>query len=319
MENLHIPVLLKEAIEYLDPRTNQNFIDCTVGGGGHAEEILKRTAPQGKLLGIDLDERALQISSQRLMGFKERVIFVNKNFSKIKQIAYEFTGIHQISGILLDLGLSSFLLQDKSRGFSFQIDGELDMRFDKSNTLTAKEILNNWPKQKIARILWEYGQEKLNNQIAQKIIEIRKKQKFLNSRQLTEVVLLVYREKLNSKKEIPWIGGIHPATRTFQALRMAVNDELNNLQKALPQALEILELHGKLAVISFHSGEDKIVKEFFKKESRDCLCQKETPTCQCEHQARLKILTKKPIRASWDEIKNNKNSRSAKLRVAEKI
>lgn len=319
MANRHIPVLLDEVIKLLDPKPNQNFIDCTIGGGGHTEEILKKTSPQGMMLGVDLDEKALAIAQERLSQFKNRLVLVKDNFSKLKQTAYEFTKLHQISGILFDLGLSSYLLQDRTRGFSFQIDGPLDMRFDKSNNLTANEILNNWPKQKISRILWEYGQEKLHNQIAQKIIEIRKKQKFLNTRQLKEVVLLVYREKLGSKKEVPWIGGIHPATRTFQALRMAVNDELNSLQKALPQALEILSSGGKLAVISFHSGEDRIVKEFFKKESRDCLCQKETPICQCGHRASIKIITKKPITPSREEIEKNQAARSAKLRVAEKI
>ena len=173
----HIPVLLDEVIELLDPKPNQNFIDCTLGGGGHAEEILKRTSPQGILLGIDLDEKALAVAHEKLEKYKDRVILVHDNFSKLKQISHELTTLHQINGILFDLGLSSYLLQDRSSGFSFQIDGPLDMRFDKSNNLTANEILNNWPKQKIARILWEYGREKFAKTIAEKLVNIRKKQK----------------------------------------------------------------------------------------------------------------------------------------------
>lgn len=321
IDKKHIPVLLEEVIKYLDPKSNQNFIDCTIGGGGHAEEILKRTAPQGNLLGIDLDEEAIEISKKRLDKFKNRVIFVNDNFAKLKQIKNEHAKLYQVRGILFDLGLSTYLLQDKSRGFSFQVDGPLDMRFNKSQILTANQIINNWPKSKISRILWEYGQEKFAEKISQKIIQKREKQKFNNTRQLVEAVLLVYREKLKTKKEIPWVGGIHPATRTFQALRIVVNDELNNLKKALPQALDILKpgAGGRLAVISFHSGEDRIVKEFFKQEAKDCLCPPEWPVCQCGHQARLKILTKKPIVASDDEIEKNSKARSAKLRVAEKL
>lgn len=319
MANRHIPVLLDEVIKLLEPKPNQNFIDCTIGGGGHAEEILKRTAPDGKLIGIDLDEKALAIAHERLAKYKDRVVLVHDNFSKLKQITHELTKLHQIDGILFDLGLSSFLLQDQSRGFSFQIDGPLDMRFDKSNTLTAKEILNNWPKQNIARVLWEYGQEKFSKRIAQKIINIRKKQKFIKTGQLVEAVLLVYREQLKTKQKIPRITHIHPATQTFQALRIAVNDELNILKNALPPALEILKPIGRLAIISFHSGEDRIVKEFFRNEAKDCLCPPSFPVCQCGHKARLKILTKKPIQPSWEEIQKNLRARSARLRVAEKI
>jgi len=319
MANRHIPVLLDEEIKLLDPKPNQNFIDCTIGGGGHAEEILKKTSPQGILLGIDLDEKALAVAYERLKKYKDRVILVHNNFSKLKQISHEFTKLHKISGILFDLGLSSFLLEDGSRGFSFQIDGPLDMRFDKLDTLTANEILNNWPKQKIARILKEYGQEKFSDAIAEKLIDIRKKQKIKNTRQLVETVLLVYREQLKSKKEIPWVGGIHPATKTFQALRIAVNDEINVLVRSLPQALEILEPGGRLAVISFHSGEDRIVKNYFRDEAKDCLCPPDLPVCRCGHKARLKILTKKPVQPTWDEIKINPRARSAKLRVCQKI
>jgi len=314
----HIPVLLNEVIEYLRPQVNDNFIDCTIGGGGHAQTLLEKTGPQGKLLAIDLDEKAINSAGSNLQEYKGRITFIQDNFSKIKQIYNEQFSLHKINGILLDLGISSFELEDKSRGFSFQIDGRLDMRFDKRQSLTAAEIVNTWPFDKLKKVIQEYGQERLALEITKAICNLRQRQKITKTKTLTGAILLAFRKKLGSKKEVPWIGGMHPATRTYQALRIAVNDELNNLEKALPQCLEILEKGGRLAVISFHSLEDKIVKSFFKQESKDCLCPPEAPVCQCGHKAVLKILTKKPVTPSERERDINPRSRSAKLRVAEK-
>lgn len=314
----HVPVLLNEVIEYLRPQTNDNFIDCTIGGGGHAQALLEKTGPQGKLLAIDLDEKAIILARSNLQEYKGRIIFVQDNFSKIKQIYSEQFSLHKINGILLDLGVSSFELEDQDRGFSFQIDGPLDMRFDKRQSLTAAEIVNTWPFDKLKKVFQEYGQERLAPEITKAICNLRQRQKITKTKQLVEAILLAFRNKLKSRKEVPWIGGIHPATRTYQALRIAVNDELNNLEKALPQCLEILEKGGRLAVISFHSLEDKIVKSFFKQESKDCLCPPEAPVCRCGHKAVLKILTKKPVTPSEKERDINPRSRSAKLRVAER-
>ncbi len=315
----HLPVLLKETIDLLAPQPGQHFIDATLGGGGHAEEILKRTSPNGKLLAVDLDELALKAAKNNLLAFKDRVIFVRENFSKIKQIYNEQFSTYKVSGILLDLGLSSFELEDEHRGFSFQIDAPLDMRFDTRQSLTAAEIVNTWPFDKLKKVIQEYGQEALATNITKQIISIRQQKPITKTKKLVEAILLAFRNTLGSKKEVPWVGGLHPATKTFQALRLAVNDELGNLKKSLPQCLEILEPGGRLAVISFHSLEDKLVKNFFKTESHDCLCPPDLPVCRCGHRARLKILTKKPIVPREEEIAKNPRSRSAKLRVAMNI
>lgn len=319
MAKNHVPVLLDEVLHYLNPKPGENFIDCTVGGGGHTETILERTSPSGKLLGIDLDEEAINISEKNLNKYKDRLILVKNNFARLKEIFHEHPKLHPLSGILYDLGISTYELEDKHRGFSFQVDAPLDMRFDKSQNLTACHILNNWSREKLIRILWGYGQEKFSRQIIDQVINIRKKTKITKTKQLAEAVLQVYRKVLKSKKEIPWIGGIHPATKTFMALRIAVNNEFENLEKSLQQAVEILKHGGRIAVISFHSGEDKIVKNFFKQESKDCLCPPEIPQCICNHKAKLKIITKKPVIPTKNEIKINPKARSAKMRVAEKI
>ncbi|MFA6098631.1 MAG: 16S rRNA (cytosine(1402)-N(4))-methyltransferase RsmH [Patescibacteria group bacterium] len=316
----HIPVLLDEVVKYLNPQPGQNFIDGTFGGGGHAQAILEKTSPDGKLLAIDLDEEAFARNKELLNKYKARITFVQENFSKIKQIQNEHFSIYKINGILLDLGLSSFELEDQHRGFSFQIDGPLDMRFDKRQSLTAEEIVNTWPLEKLSKVIQEYGQEpyKMAYEISRQIVNSRRQQRITKTKALTEAVLLAFRNILKSKKEIPWVGGRHPATKTFQALRLAVNDELGHLGKALPQMIEILPTGARLAVISFHSLEDKIVKDHFRRESRDCICPPTAPVCQCGHKASIKLITKKPIKPSIAEIKQNPRSRSALLRVAAK-
>lgn len=316
--NEHIPVLLKETIGLLDLKPNDNVIDCTIGGGGHAEAILERILPDGKLIGLDLNPDSIEYAKKRLDKFQNRIYLINDNFKNLTKIKNERFPDLPINALLYDLGLSSLLLNSPKAGFSFETEAPLDMRFSGTGE-TAGNILNNYPFEKLNWILKEYGQEKFHSAIASQIIYWRQKQKFINTKQLVLTVLQVYKDKLKSKKEVPYTGGIHPATKTFQALRITVNDELNNLKKALPQAIEVLEKGGRLAVISFHSLEDRIVKQFFRTESKDCLCGPEVPECQCLHQASLKIITKKPVKPSNEEIKQNPSSRSALLRIAEKI
>ncbi len=306
----HEPVLLNEVIQYLAPEPNENFIDCTIGGGGHAKEILKKTAPNGKLLGIDLDPQAISASAENLNEFKARISLVNDNYKNLKQIVY-VAGFTQISGILLDLGLSSFELQDSARGFSFKGSAFLDMRFGQTGQ-TAADILNNYKEIDLIKIFKEYGEERYARQIASEIVRQRKINKITKTDQLVAIIENVYKNKPKPRK-------IHVATRVFQALRIEVNDELNNLKKVLPVILPLLNKGGRVAIISFHSLEDRIVKQFLKREAKECLCPPYLPVCQCKHHAQLKILTKKVITPSLAEIKANSKSRSAKLRAAVKI
>ncbi|MDD5342099.1 MAG: 16S rRNA (cytosine(1402)-N(4))-methyltransferase RsmH [Patescibacteria group bacterium] len=315
----HTPVLLKETISWLDLKPNFNVIDGTIGGGGHAEAILEKTAPQGQLIGCDLDPKAIAAAKKRLARFGRRVHLFQTNFVNLPRIHHEQFRNLPISAFLLDLGVSSFELGDETRGFSFlKPEAPLDMRMS-GEGLTAADILNTYPENELTKILSEYGQENHTRQIAKEILLFRQKQKFSKVGDLTAAILRVYINKLHSHKPKPWVGGTHPATKTFQALRLAVNRELSNLPKGLEGALSILKTGGRLAVISFHSLEDKIVKDFFQRESRKCICPPEIPVCQCHHRASLKRLTKKGVTAGAVERRENPRSRSAHLRVAEKI
>ena len=309
----HIPVLLNEVIKFLDPKPNQNFIDCTLGAGGHSVEILKRTAPNGKVLGIDLDMRAILVAKQKVLkaGIEDsRLVAVRGNYKNLEEIVLQ-NNFKNISGILIDLGFSSMEIADPEKGFSFQIDAPLDMRYGEVGE-TAADILNRSREQELKIIFKEYGEEKFAGRIARKICEIRKNNPIDTTYKLVNAIAEVIPKKFQH-------GRIHFATKVFQALRIATNDELGNLEKVLPQALELLPAGGKLAIISFHSLEDRIVKQYFKKESIDCVCPKSIPVCNCDHKAILKILNKKPIVPSEEEATQNPRSRSAKLRVAEKL
>jgi len=311
-QSIHVPVLLEEVLQYLNPKANQNYIDLTLGGGGHSAVILEETSPDGKLLGVDWDRLAIKNAEQKLKRFPPtRYKIILDSFVNLKKIINEFPQLHPISGILLDLGLSSYAIQDQSRGFSFLADGPLDMRFSGMGE-TAADLLNNLEEKSLKDILSEYGDEKYASEITKAILKNRQKQKYKTSHQLTATVLQVYHNKPKPKR-------IHPATKTFQALRIVVNDELNNLKKVLPDCLTVLKKGGHLAVISFHSHEDRIVKNFFRQEAKECLCPPSFPVCRCGHKKSLKIITKKPIRPSQKEITKNPKSRSARLRVAEKI
>jgi 16S rRNA (cytosine1402-N4)-methyltransferase len=310
MEFKHQPVLVKEVLEYLDPKPNENFVDCTLGGGGHAQEILKLTGPGGKLIGIDLDPEAIKAAKEKLKNFGDRAILINDNFKNLKQIIYDAGGFNQINGILLDLGLSSYELEDETRGFSFRGSSFLDMRFGATEK-TAAYIVNQYKEENLTRIFKDYGEERYAKLIARDIVKERKITPIRTTDQLVKIIEKIYPHNPKSK--------IHPATKVFQALRIEVNHELENLQEILPQAMDLLAKGGRLVVISFHSLEDRIVKDFFKNEAKGCICPPKLPVCVCNHQPNLEILTKKIIIPSLGEIKNNPRSRSAKLRAAIKI
>ena len=299
---MHIPVLPKEVLQYLDPKPNENFIDCTIGEAGHAIEILKKTSPGGKLLGIDLNEDSLKSSEFKIKesGLDgKRIVLANDNFANLKNIAERFN-FRPVQGILFDLGISSEELEKSGRGFSFLKDEPLLMTLWKDikpDDLTAEKIVNNFRTEELEKIFKEYGEERFAGRIAARIAEERKRKRIKTTGELVEII----RKALPAKYKY---GKIHFATRTFQALRIATNDELANLEKALVQALNVLSLRGRLAVISFHSLEDRIVKNFLKERQRN---------------NSVKILTKKPVWPGEEEIAGNPRSRSAKLRAAEKI
>ncbi|MBI4993060.1 MAG: 16S rRNA (cytosine(1402)-N(4))-methyltransferase RsmH [Candidatus Magasanikbacteria bacterium] len=298
----HVPVLLNEVIDGLELKPGMRVIDCTLGDAGHAEKILEKIGPDGKLLGIDTDVEAILRAKQYLYNFEKQTVFVRDNFTNLKKIVTE-NNFNPINGILLDLGWSSPQFEERGRGFSFLKEEELlDMRYGGEHG-TASELVNELTEEEFEKIFREYGEEKLSKEIAKATVENRKEKKIEKVGDLVEIVLTVYRKKLKSEKEIPWVGGLHPATKVFQALRIAVNDELGVLEKVLPQAIETLSADGRLAVITFHSLEDRIVKHFFKDQDGKT----------------IKIISKKPIVCSEEEYKTNSRARSAKLRVAEKI
>lgn len=308
----HIPVLLKEVIRYLKPKESDVFVDATVGLGGHSKEILKKIGEKGKLLGIDRDEEALEIAEKNLREYRENLKFANVDFRNIGETAKRFS-FKNVSGILLDLGVSSFQLDAPERGFSFRLEGSLDMRMDRRKKLTASDIVNGYKREDLEKIFKDYGEEKFSGRIVQAIIEKRKIKKIETTKELREVIIgSLPKRYIKSLK-------IDPATKIFQALRIEVNDEMNALKEFLPQAASILKKGGRLAVISFHSLEDRIAKEFFKTEARGCICPKEFPICTCGRKPRIKILTRKPIIPGIEEIRENPRSRSAKMRVIERI
>lgn len=317
----HRSVLLNELIEHLDPQKNQNFIDCTLGGGGYTEALLKLNGPKGMVMAMELDSRAIAASQKRLKKYQDRLVVVHDNFAHLKE-AYQKNKakLGNISGIVMDLGLSSDQLDQAQRGFSFKDQGELDMRFDTtSQIVTASDIVLNYPEKEIEKILREYGEEVKSKKIAAGLVswrqQLKQKQKMLQTSMLVSTILSILNIK---EKDLPRFRR-HPLTKVFQALRIAVNQELNNLQLALPQAVDILAPGGHLAVVSFHSLEDRIVKNFFKEQTGQCQCPPDSPICTCGRQAILNILTKKAIKPGQQEIEFNPRSRSALLRVAQKV
>lgn len=301
----HKPVLYNEIIHALKPQSGRLYVDCTVGLGGHAWGILKASQPDGRLLGMDVDTQALASARERLAPFEKRSILIQASYTTLRQ-QLERLGWKLVDGILLDLGLSSLQLDRTEGGFSFKRDAPLDMRFDPGNPVRASDLVNHFAEDELADLLFQYGEERRSRQIARAIVRARPVHSTL---ELAEIV-------------VGAVGGyhgrIHPATRTFQALRIAVNRELESLNDVLPQAVDALRIGGRLAVISFHSLEDRIVKQFLRRESRECICPPKVPICRCGHKAIVKEITRRPIRPSETEIQENPRSRSARLRVAEK-
>jgi 16S rRNA (cytosine1402-N4)-methyltransferase len=293
----HVPVLLAEAIAGLAPRPGGRYIDATVGGGGHAAAILEASAPDGRLLGIDADPAALVAAQARLASFGARATLVHGNFRDLARLARN-AGFESVDGVLLDLGVSSYQLDTPERGFSFLTDAPLDMRLDPTTGRTAAELVNELPEPALADLLYRYGEERAARRIARRIVEARRIRQIERTGELAAIVT----RALGGRH-----GKIHPATRTFQALRIAVNRELENLEAALPQAVELLAPGGRLAVIAFHSLEDRIVKHFLRAASG------------ADGSTRLRIITSKPIEASLEETRANPRARSAKLRIAERL
>jgi len=302
----HIPVLVKEAVEGLQAKPGGYFIDCTVGMGGHAAAILERISPQGKLLGIDADPEAIRVARAKLGDYKEAVILANDSFANLNAICKKYD-FYPVDGILFDLGVSSMQLDTAQRGFSFQRDAPLDMRFNPQQELTAQDIINSFPEPELARIIKEYGEERHSRLIARHIVQGRPITSTLQLAQLVEQVLGRHRTK------------IHPATRTFMAVRIAVNRELESLRVALEQTINLLHYQGRLVVISYHSLEDRIVKEFMRREASSCVCPPRTIVCRCGHVPTLKLISRKVIKPAPLEIESNPRSRSAKLRIAERL
>ncbi len=304
---IHQPVMLAEVLQFLGPRSGGFYLDATIGLGGHAEAILKASRPDGQLLGIDQDMDTLSLVGPRLAPFQGRFHLAHANFSQLGEILLQRQW-EGCDGIVFDLGISSFQLESSERGFSFQKDGPLDMRMDRDQSITAGEIVNYYPEKDLANILYQYGEEPFFRRIARSIVRARPLRGTL---QLAEIVA----------KAVPFKGArrIHPATRTFQALRIFVNDELGRLAQALRGAADLLNPAGRMVVISFHSLEDRIVKETFRQLSRECICPAGTTACTCGNRKTLGLLSKKPIQPDSAEMTLNPRSRSAKLRAAEKL
>ena len=307
----HESVLLNEVIKYLDPKQGKNYVDCTLGGAGHAKELLKRTAPNGKLIGIDLDPRAISHSKKVLKEFGSRAIIVHDSYINIKEIANKHN-LENIHGILLDLGVSSSQLEDDTFGFSFQKKGPLIMTFSgRKHGLTAERVVNTFTREKLEEIIKTYGEERYARRIVNNIIAYRKKQPIKTTSMLVRAICDAVPKYKQSR--------IHPATRTFQALRIFVNDELENIRNVIPDALSVLSKGGRLAVIAFHSLEDKIVKNVFRNAFKNCICPPNFPVCACSHRKSIRFVTKKAVTPSMEEIQINPRARSARIRVVERI
>ena len=340
MQTQHVPVMPEEVLHYLHPQPGGHYIDGTLGGGGHTQAILERCAPDGRVLGIDTDNQALERVRDRfpLEVSSGRLVLAHGNFADLARIVGE-AGFTSVRGVLLDLGFSSDQMDNPGRGFSFSADGPLDMRLDLSQEQTAADIVNNASEQELADIFWRYGEETRSRQVARRIVRERAKSAITHTKQLAQL----------TAAGVPYkTGAIHPATKVFQALRIAVNHELEQLEAVLPQIVDVLDagrandiekmintvnmvdmvnieeqkasrMGGRMVIIAFHSLEDRIVKEFIKREATDCICPPHIPVCVCGHTARLRILTRKPVTPTPLEVSVNPRARSAKLRAAEII
>ncbi len=305
LASAHIPVLAEEVVKALAVQSGGRYIDCTLGGGGHAAAILEHSSPGGQLLGIDADPEAINAARQRLEAYSNSALLINENFVNLEAICYKYDFL-PVHGILFDLGLSSLQLNSNGRGFSFQHRAPLDMRLNPNQELTAADIVNTYPEIELAHLIKMYGEEGYNRQIAHRIVQERP------IKTTTELAQMIERAVKKGRSKI------HPATKTFQALRIAVNQELQHLESALKQTIDLLGFEGRLVVISYHSLEDRIVKQFMQQESKDCICPPGIPTCVCGHTASLRLINKRVITPSLLEVQINPRSRSARLRAAER-
>lgn len=301
----HIPVLYQEILEYLRPHPGGRYIDGTLGAGGHAAGLLSASSPDGTVLAFDRDPQALRFAREQLREFGDRIRFVHASYAEMQEVAPEM-GFDEVDGILLDLGLSSRQLADTERGFSFASEGMLDMRFDPTRGETAADLVNHMSEKELSDLMWRYGEVKQSRKFARAIVQERP---IYTSDQLAELIARVARRR----------GRIHPATQVFQALRIAVNDELTHLERGLQAAITLLGKSGRLAVISFHSLEDRIVKQTFRQQAKGCICPPEQIVCTCDAEPVLKLVTRKALRPTEAEVSENPRSRSARLRVAEKL
>lgn len=308
MEFKHKPVLLEETIQGLKIKENGIYVDGTLGGAGHSKEILKKLSPEGLLIGIDRDTEALKAAGENLKEF-QNVKYVHGNHDEIEEI-FEQLGIQEVDGILLDLGVSSYQLDERERGFSYLGNNELDMRMDKTQTLTAKEVVNTYSEENLANIIYEYGEERFSRQIAKKICEYRKNKEIETTQELVNII----------EKSMPAFAKKegHPAKRTFQAIRIEVNDEIKPLYNTVKSCIKHLKSGGRLCIITFHSLEDRAVKNAYADSIGKCTCPKDLPYCVCGAKLEGKIINKKPIIATEEEQNENSRSKSAKLRIFEK-
>jgi 16S rRNA (cytosine1402-N4)-methyltransferase len=308
---VHLPVLLKEVIQYLQPRSGGIYLDCTVGLGGHASALLAKSSPDGKLIGIDLDKDAIAIAQKNLSRFQNRVILIHGNFANLDRILAEIN-IPGVDGILMDLGVSSLQLETPCRGFSFLKSGPLDMRMNRGcqqDMVTAERELNTKSREELAEIFYKFGEERWAKRIASEIVRVRAKKKITNTLQLADIIERVIPKKARRFR-------IHPATKVFQALRIHVNKELENLEVGLRRAVKALKPGGIICAISFHSLEDRIIKQTFRFLSLKCICPPKAPICICNHKPSLRLITSNPIVPQNEEIRQNPRARSAKLRAA---
>jgi 16S rRNA (cytosine1402-N4)-methyltransferase len=303
--------MVEETIHFLSCKPGGIYVDGTVGGGGHAVEILRKSEPSGILIGIDRDEEALTASEKTLKFFGDRKFLIKGNFAGMKEILGG-VGINHVDGILLDLGVSSHQFDTAERGFSFTSNASLDMRMDRSRGPTAADLVNDLSEQELKRIIREYGEEPMAGRIAKAITRRRTTSRIQTAMELADIVLHSVSPLMRSKR-------IHPATRTFQALRITVNDELASLHRAIQEGTEVLKKGGRLVVISFHSLEDRIVKNLYQSWEKGCICPPDFPQCVCGRQARFRVMTRKPVLPGEGEIITNPRARSAKLRAAERI
>lgn len=309
MEFKHISVLKQESINGLNIKPDGVYVDCTTGGGGHSLEIAKKLTT-GRLICIDKDTDALAAARERLADYLDKITFVNNNFANIDEILADL-GIDGVDGILADLGVSSYQIDTATRGFSFMKDARLDMRMDKSQTLDAEYVVNHYSEADLARIMFDYGEERNSRQIARKIVKQREQKPITTTFELRDIVVSSYPPKFQGKPSL--------CNKVFQAIRIEVNNELNDLPKAVEKMLQVLKKNGRICIITFHPLEDRIIKNTFKLHSTDCICPPRLPKCVCNHKADVKLITRHPIVPTDNELLSNTRSGSAKLRIAEKL